>query len=157
MGYSKTVLMASILWSTLAVSAHAQKGTAELKEISLEIAKSNGLYSQGFEKHQASLTVERYSTDGVIMAPGGQALIGRDGVLAFFNEGYAHGIRKINFKTVRIFGFSGDFVNEEGLYELLDGTGKSLDRGKYLVSWKRTKSGWKMYRDIFNTDIPAPK
>ena len=153
----KTILIASILSFNFALNGHAQQERATLEKIREAIAQSNRLYSQGFEKHQAALVVERYSTDGAIMAPNTQAITGREGFLAFFNGGYEHGIRKVYFQTIKVFGSSGDFVNEEGLYELKDEKGQTIDRGKYIVVWKKTKSGWKMYRDIFNSDVNASK
>jgi ketosteroid isomerase-like protein len=29
-----------------------------------------------------------------------------------------------------------------------------MDDGKYVVLWKREKDGWKLYRDIFNSNTP---
>jgi ketosteroid isomerase-like protein len=35
---------------------------------------------------------------------------------------------------------------------LKDIDAKILDDGKYLVLWKKTPGGWKMYRDCFNSN-----
>lgn len=134
-----------------------QKTDNRLEKITEEIAQSNQLYSQGFEKHQSSLVTDRYCADGAIMAPNAKSFDTPGGILAFYNGGYDHGIRKIIFHTLKLFGFSGTFLNEEGFYELQDEKGHSIDKGKYIVVWKKTKSGWKMYRDIFNTDMNAAK
>ena len=66
------------------------------------------------------------------------------------------GVRSIEFKTLALFGATQDFVTEHGVYDFKNAEGKSLGRGKYLVVWKRTPSGWRMYRDMFNNDaLPA--
>jgi ketosteroid isomerase-like protein len=153
----KTILIATMLSFNFALNGQAQQKRATHENIADAIARSNRLYSQGFEQHQAALVVERYSSDGTIMASNMPAISGPTGFLAFFNGGYEHGIRKIDFQTTRVFGFSGDFVNEEGLYKLKDEKGQTIDQGKYIVIWKKTKSGWKMYRDIFNTNMSASK
>lgn len=101
----KTILIASILSFNFALNGQAQQGRGTLEKISEVIAQSNRLYSKGFEKHQAALVIERYSTDGAIMAPNAQAISGREGFLAFFNGGYEHGIRKVYFQTIKVFGF----------------------------------------------------
>jgi len=31
-----------------------------------------------------------------------------------------------------------------------------LDKGKYIVIWKKVDGEWKYYRDIFNSDLPIP-
>jgi ketosteroid isomerase-like protein len=140
--------------SILALIARAQNPEKhKLQKIAADIAASNRLYSQGFETHNAALVVNRYSTDGAIMAPNAKSVISPQGFLAFFNGGYDHGIRKISLHTIKLFGLSGAMINEEGSYELQDEKGQTIDKGKYIVVWKKTASGWKMYRDIFNTDL----
>jgi ketosteroid isomerase-like protein len=44
---------------------------------------------------------------------------------------------------------------EVGRYVLTDSTGAAFDEGKYIVWWKRTADGWRMHRDIWNSDRPA--
>jgi len=65
------------------------------------------------------------------------------------------GMRNIVLTTTQVYG-SGDYVTEEGTYELFAAENKSIDKGKFLVLWKKTDAGWKMYRDIFNSDNPPP-
>ena len=44
---------------------------------------------------------------------------------------------------------------EEGRYVIRRGTGDEADRGKYLVLWKREGGRWRLFRDCFNSDLPA--
>jgi hypothetical protein len=44
-----------------------------------------------------------------------------------------------------------------GKYTLTGDAGKVLDQGKYVVVWKRELGQWKLYRDIWNTSVPAAK
>jgi ketosteroid isomerase-like protein len=32
---------------------------------------------------------------------------------------------------------------------------KSLDKGKYVAVWKKENGTWKMYRDIWNSNMSA--
>jgi ketosteroid isomerase-like protein len=50
----------------------------------------------------------------------------------------------------------GNVAIESGTYVIKDANGNVVDRGKYVVAWKRGKSGWQMHRDIWNTNMPAP-
>lgn len=54
---------------------------------------------------------------------------------------------------------SGDFAVHTGTYDqtLTPKTGKPIhDVGKYLLVWKRQADGsWKVFREIYNTDLPA--
>jgi ketosteroid isomerase-like protein len=52
--------------------------------------------------------------------------------------------------------FYGDknLVVEEGTYNFPDGKGGSVDKGKFIALWKQEDGKWKLYREIWNTDIP---
>jgi hypothetical protein len=40
-----------------------------------------------------------------------------------------------------------------GYYTMLGAAGSTLDRGKFLEVLKQTDQGWKIYRDMFNSDM----
>ncbi len=44
-------------------------------------------------------------------------------------------------------------VTEVGVYEMGDGK-KTIDKGKYIVVWKKDGDTWKLFRDIWNSDMP---
>jgi hypothetical protein len=44
---------------------------------------------------------------------------------------------------------------ETGRYEIYGAENKLMDKGKYVVAWKPVNGDWKLYRDIFNSDMPA--
>ena len=48
-----------------------------------------------------------------------------------------------------------DQLVETGRYEIYDAQNKMLDKGKYVVVWKPVNGEWKLFRDIFNSDVPA--
>lgn len=37
---------------------------------------------------------------------------------------------------------------------ILDKDGKQLDKGKYIVLWKKEEGKWKLFRDCYNSDLP---
>jgi ketosteroid isomerase-like protein len=48
--------------------------------------------------------------------------------------------------------FEGDeTVTEVGTYEMGNGS-KTVDKGKYMVVWKKDGDKWKLFRDIWNSD-----
>lgn len=119
------------------------------------IAESNRLYWQAFENHDSALFIGRYAADACIMPDGVPALCGPDAPAAFYRVGYQQlKIRNGRFTTQGVWG-SGNYVTEQGRYELRDGRGEIMGIGKYLVLWKQTAAGWKMYRDSFSSDQPA--
>jgi ketosteroid isomerase-like protein len=48
-----------------------------------------------------------------------------------------------------------NFVTEEGLFEIKTKEDAPIDKGKYLVLWKKEDGKWKLHRDISNSDLPA--
>jgi len=55
---------------------------------------------------------------------------------------------------------SGDMAFSDGTYSIRykGADGKEVeDKGKYITIWRLNKAGeWKVIRDIFNSDLPAP-
>ncbi|HVI45837.1 MAG TPA: hypothetical protein VM802_13265 [Chitinophaga sp.] len=124
-----------------------------LEEARAAIEKSNNIYFQSFAKGDSSIFIDRYAEDCCIMAPGMPAICGADAPAAFFRKAY-HEIRLRNgrFIITRIYGDGKEYVTEEGLWESYDEHNKLFDNGKYLVLWKKTAKGWKMYRDSFSSN-----
>jgi len=122
------------------------------KTAAAAIAASNAIYFSAFEKGDSTIFIDRYAPDACILAPDMQPMCGSSGVLAFFQKGYyEYGLRSGKFITKDIYG-SGDYVTEYGFYESRDAKGNLMGTGKYLVLWKKTDKGWKMFRDSFSSD-----
>jgi ketosteroid isomerase-like protein len=117
------------------------------------IAKSNAIYFTAFTKGDSSIFIDRYTEDCHIMAPGLATLKGHDGAKEFFFMAYhSIGVRNGYFITQKIYCSGKDFITEEGSFSLFGEYNKPIDNGKYLVLWKHSPVGWKMFRDCFNSD-----
>ncbi len=133
------------------------RALASLAQAKQAIAKSNQLYWQAFSKGDSALFIERYATDACIMPANVPALCGPTAAPTFYRVAYQQmGIRDGRFTTQAVWGGNDDYVTEQGTFELRDGRGAVLDRGKYLVLWKKTAIGWQMFRDSFSSDAPNP-
>ncbi len=143
-----------ILLSFLFLNGRAQQTTnASLEEAKKAIAASNGILFQAFAKGDSSLFIDRYAKDCWIMPPNAPALCGVDAPLDFFKAAYnKFGVRNGKFTTIDVFGDGGKFVTEVGFWQLFDANNKLIDNGKFLVLWKKTPDGWKMFRDSFSSD-----
>jgi ketosteroid isomerase-like protein len=117
------------------------------------IAASNAIYFSAFVKNDASIFVDRYAADCEIMPPNMPLLKGSAGALKFFRLAYdTLKLRNGQFITTKIYGSGNDFVTEQGIWKSFDKNNQLYDMGKYLVLWKRTNMGWKMFRDSFSSD-----
>jgi ketosteroid isomerase-like protein len=130
-----------------------QTPNANLEEAKKAIAASNKIYFQAFVKGDSSLFTARYAKDCWIMPPNAPALCGEDAALEFFKTAYhTFGLRNGIFITIDVFGDGREFVTEEGFWQSFDADNKLFDNGKFLVLWKKTPDGWKMFRDSFSSD-----
>jgi ketosteroid isomerase-like protein len=131
---------------------HAQS----LDEARAAIAKSNAIYFEAFARGDSSIFIDRYAKDCWIMAPNSQALCGEEAALDFFRIAYYQiGLRNGKFITTDVFGDGKEYVTEIGFWMSYDAKGQLFDNGKFLVLWKKTTAGWKMFRDSFSSDREA--
>jgi ketosteroid isomerase-like protein len=142
------------LLSFLFFNCPAQQITnAGLEEAKKAIAASNEVFFEAFVKGDSSLFIDRYARDCWIMPPNAQALCGKDAPLEFFKMAYDRfGVRNGKFITIDVFGDGVEYVTEVGFWQLFGAGNKQLDNGKFLVLWKKTTDGWKMFRDSFSSD-----
>ena len=87
------------------------------------------------------------------MPPNAPASCGADAPLKFYKIAYDKiGLRNGKFTTVDVYGDAKEYVTEIGFWQSFDANNKMFDNGKFLVLWKKTPQGWKMYRDSFSSD-----
>lgn len=123
------------------------------QEIKAVVEQWNGFIAARNDSAIAAL----YADNAVLMPPNQPRLATNDGI-----RGYFAGMWVINptmkLTTDRVVASdAGDVAVEEGSFALqyAGADGKPIDdTGKYIVIWKRTDAGWKVVRDIFNTDLP---
>jgi ketosteroid isomerase-like protein len=137
----------------LAMPGLATAQTDPLAEAKKSIAESNAIYFESFVKNDPSIFVNRYATDACILAPNAPMMCGREEAAKFFKLAYEEfGLRNGKFITTAVYGDGKEYVTEEGLWQSFDASGKLFDDGKFLVLWKRTPEGWKMFRDSFSSN-----
>ncbi|MEO7990582.1 MAG: nuclear transport factor 2 family protein [Chryseolinea sp.] len=137
----------------LGCESREQKEIDPLAEVKVAIAESNSLYFTSFVKNDSSLFINRYVEDACIMAPGSPQLCGRQSAADFFRMAYHDfGLRNGKFITTSVYGDGKEYATEEGLWQSFDANNTLFDDGKFLVLWKKTAVGWKMYRDSFSSN-----
>jgi ketosteroid isomerase-like protein len=87
-----------------------------------------------------------YAEDGTIMPPNMPAVSGRAAMVAFFQAFPPY--EKFEVKIIQLEG-QGDWAYARGAEAPVK------DTGKYIEIWKKAPDGgWKVYLDIFNSDLP---
>jgi ketosteroid isomerase-like protein len=122
------------------------------EELRSAVFQSNRLYGQAFVKGDSLLFISRYDLNAWIMPPNSPSIMGPDAASSFFAIAYHQmNIRNVLLSTKELYD-QGSYATEIGSFELRDVANRVLNRGKYVVVWKRTDGRWKMYRDCFNSD-----
>ena len=131
--------------------------SAQLDEAKKAIAESNAHYFQAFAKNDSAIFIDSYAKDACILAPNAPAACGHAAAARFFRAAYReYGLRNGKFITTNVYGDGKEYVTEEGLWQSVNAKGELFDDGKFLVLWKKTPGGWKMFRDSFSSNH-APK
>ncbi len=124
------------------------------KAIHNAILAAEKVFMAAYNRADARALVALYTKDGEIMPPNTKVVSGPRALERLFRSFWKAGDTVIKLETVETDG-SGDFAYEVGKYTLSGKTGKVNDRGKYIVVWKKVAGHWKLYRDIFNSNMPA--
>ena len=112
-------------------------------------------FEQLWSRGDAAGLAAMYSACAELLPNEGDAIRDRAEMEALFREYYAVA-PTIQLTVKEVIG-RGDTAYEVGDFVLLDKDGGQADRGKYIVVWLLTETGWKLHRDIFNTSIPPKK
>lgn len=94
-----------------------------------------------------------YAKDAIAFSPNSEMIKGREAIQAFW-KGFMDGGFTAPIETIET-ELDGKFGIEVGKYTIMDASGKTVDQGKYVVVWKKEDGKWKLYRDIWNTNMPA--
>ena len=149
----KKFFLALGLLAAAAVTQAQSKKELQLEEARRAIVASNAIFSDLANKEDESI-LTRYTDDACLLPPNSAPVCGRVNLLKFFRGGpKVHSV----FTIQHLYGDGNDFVTEESHYELFDLNNNKLDEGKVLVVWKKTKDGWKMYRDMFSSNRAAAR
>lgn len=126
----------------------------DIKQGEASILQSNKHFTKSFEAGDSTEVGNSYTTDATLMIPNYATVNGRKNIIHYYSTALGHGIKHIDLNTVRIWGDS-SILAEEGTYLVSDMKKNNLDQGKYIVLWKQEAGNWKMYRDIWASDLPV--
>jgi ketosteroid isomerase-like protein len=120
------------------------------------IAEANKVYGERFKRNEAELYAERYCEDALIFPSENPAISGRDAIRNYYYDNGKNKDLSIVIQATKVYG-SPDMVVEEGTYDFPDGRGGSFDQGKFIALWKMEAGKWKLFREIWNTNISPKK
>jgi uncharacterized protein (TIGR02246 family) len=130
-------------------------GTAVAQEPRAAIEAVNKQFVAAFAKHDAQAVTGFYSATAEAFPPNSDVVRGKANIAKMWQGVFDAGIATADLKTTEVLG-QGPLAFEAGTYTMKLKDGTVADRGKYMVVWLKENGSWKLHRDIWNTNMPAP-
>jgi ketosteroid isomerase-like protein len=119
----------------------------------VEIEAANQEFMAFFAASDSVGLANLYTQDAKLMNTGAPAITGRKNIQSALSGIMKSGISSANLITLEVWG-SESLITEEGEVSLFV-NGDEVYQGKYMVLWKKDDGKWKLFRDIFNSNLPA--
>lgn len=94
-----------------------------------------------------------YTIDAKFMSTGAPSVVGRANIQTAMSGIIQAGITGVDLRLENIYGTE-DLIAEEGELTLFMGDA-AVAVEKYIVLWKKEDGKWKLFRDIFNSNLPT--
>jgi ketosteroid isomerase-like protein len=150
----KKVLFTALIASSLFACKSETKPAFDLANAKKEIEAADQALVEFMAKGDSVGMAAAYSKDGLLMLNNMPSVKGNDQLATVWGSFIRAGVSKLTLTTLEVWGDE-NFVTEEGLFEIKTKDDAQIDKGKYLVLWKKEDGKWKVHRDISNTDLPA--
>jgi uncharacterized protein (TIGR02246 family) len=119
-----------------------------------EIEEANRNFMDLVAKGDSVGLANSYTTDAKFMNAGAPAVAGRANIQSAMSDIIKSGITKVDLRLTEVFGTE-DLIAEEGELTLYV-KNEAVAEEKYIVLWKKEDGKWKLFRDIFNSNLPTP-
>ena len=143
-GFHAGALLAAILLLSGSVQASEEGPIGPIMEA------GHRAWVEAFARGDATAVAAVYAEKASIFPPNGARVDGRD---AIRKELEKYGKTKFELTTSEA-RQAGSTAWCAGNYRIILPDGKKGDAGKYVEIWSRTAEGWKIWRDIWNSDLP---
>jgi ketosteroid isomerase-like protein len=149
----KKLLFSALIASSLIACNSETKPPFDLTNAKKEIEAANVNLTDLITKGDSAGAASAYTKDGKFMPANMPAVEGTSNITSFWG-GFIKGVGGVvTLTTTEVWGDE-NYITEEGLFEIKSKEGAQLDKGKYIVLWKKEVGKWKLHRDIATTDLP---
>ncbi|HEX7077605.1 MAG TPA: DUF4440 domain-containing protein [Candidatus Eisenbacteria bacterium] len=115
---------------------------------------ANKQFMDAFARKDAPAIGLLYAEDARAYPPGAPLVDGRPAIEKMWGSVVALPVSEVRIETAEVNG-GADWAWETGRYTIVGSDSQNVETGKYLVVWKHDEAGWKLYRDVWNSDAPA--
>lgn len=127
--------------------------TVSVAQITRQISSQNDEFMAGFETGDTTRFAQVYFENGWMMPPNAEPIKGRAGIKQFLIQAKEMGIGRVELNSGELFVHGDSIAVETGSYTTYIDSNE-VDHGSFMVYWKKDGDTWRMYRDIWNSDIP---
>lgn len=120
------------------------------------IATEGDVFVAALNKRDSVGLANCYTTDAKFMHPNAPAVVGRENIQKLFGQWMKTGMPHFAMKTVEVWGDE-NVMTAEAEYTFTDKDSKIVDQGKAIEVFKMDDGKWRLYRDCYNSDMPAAK
>ena len=143
------MMMVAVSVSTGQTKANKASGSNIRNEIE---AASKG-FAETLSKGDAAKIAGMYAEGARVLPPNSPVVQTRQKIQEFW-QGFIDSKAKLSLSTSDVEA-QGNVAIETGTYEMIS-PDNTRDAGKFVVVWRRHKTGWKLAVDIWNSDMPVP-
>ena len=129
------------------------KSEFNLETAKTEIEEANKNFMELFAKGDSVGLANAYTVDGKVMMAAAPSAVGREKIQTVWHSMMGSGLTKAVLKTENIYGTE-ELLAEEGVATLFV-KNETVGVEKYIVLWKKEDGKWKLFRDIFNSNLPV--
>ena len=129
---------------------------AQQRDLRVVIEAGNQQWSAAFSQGDSAALAAMYTLHAQLFPMHRESVRGREAIQQFWQGVIASGVQGATLTTLEV-DEQGETAYEVGQYELRGESNKVLDHGKYVVVWKREHGTWRMHRDMWNSNLPAPQ
>ena len=148
----KVIALAALMVFAFIMSGISNTDASDTKKsLSGTIEDWMTTYKRGDAAGMAAL----YTRNGQILPPNGDFVTGTQAIQTFWQALMDMGVKEVELETVETEGH-GNTAIEVGKFTLYGDQEQVIDKGKYIVIWKKEAGQWRLHRDIFNSSTPAP-
>jgi uncharacterized protein (TIGR02246 family) len=118
------------------------------------IEEKNNQFTKAHITGDSVAMVDIYTQDAKVFPPNSDAVIGRPAIAVLTSQYLKFDIKEFREETTAFYG-NEDYLIDEGNYIFVYGKDNTIEKGKYLNVWKKEDGEWKIYSNMWNTNMPA--
>ena len=124
----------------------------DIKTAKEEIQKKTNLFTQAHIIKDTAYLNNTFCDDAKVFPPNNDLVSGRKAIAQLNFDWVNYGVYEFKEVTTSFYG-NQDYLIDEGEYFLVYGKEKTIDKGKYINIWKNVKGEWKLFSNIWNSNL----